>query len=103
MTRLRIDLPCRRISFARSAAEVLGDGLMRLTREAMREVFKIFLGLGWGDRRNGRAAARGRPRRVRSASIRNAYGCGPLQRCGPNGDEPDEPQALEVLREDRRH
>src|SRR5258705_10628777 len=34
-----------------------------------------------GDRRNGRAAARRRPRRVRSASIGNTYGCGPLQRC----------------------
>jgi len=37
-TRLTIDLPWRRNSFARSAAEVLGDGLMRRTRAAIREV-----------------------------------------------------------------
>ena len=38
-----MDLPWRRSSLARSAAEVLGDGLMRLTRAAMREVFTVFL------------------------------------------------------------
>jgi hypothetical protein len=38
-----MDLPCRRSSLARSAAEVLGDGLMRNTRSAMREVLTDFL------------------------------------------------------------
>jgi hypothetical protein len=42
-TRLTIDFPWRRSSFARSAADVLGEGLMRLTREAMREVFDMFV------------------------------------------------------------
>src|SRR3984957_15428751 len=37
-TRFTIDLPCRRNSLARSAAEVLGDGLMRRTRVAMRHL-----------------------------------------------------------------
>jgi len=36
-------LPWRRNSLARSAAEVLGDGLMRRTRAAIREVLTEFL------------------------------------------------------------
>jgi hypothetical protein len=38
-----MDWPCRRNSLARSAAEVLGDGLMRRTRVAMREALTGFL------------------------------------------------------------
>ena len=34
-----MERPARRNSFARSAAAVLGDGLMRRTRAAMRELF----------------------------------------------------------------
>ncbi len=44
-TRFTIDLPWRRSSLARSAAEVLGEGLMRRTRAAMREVVTRLPGL----------------------------------------------------------
>jgi len=42
-TRFTIDLPSRRISLARSAAAVLGEGLMRLTRWAIRDWFTVEL------------------------------------------------------------
>ena len=42
-TRFTIDLPWRRNSLARSAAAVLGEGLMRLTRSAIRDWFTVEL------------------------------------------------------------
>ena len=44
-------LPCRRSSLARSAADVLGEGLIRLTRPAMLKLVKE-MHLGVGARRN---------------------------------------------------
>src|SRR5687767_6947308 len=74
-TRLTIDLPWRRSSLARSAAEVLGEGLMRRTRAAMRVlVTGLFPWMARMDGRNGTHIHHARPRQDRSGSIGGAYG-----------------------------
>src|SRR5437870_5386668 len=76
-TRLTIDLPWRRSSLARSAAEVLGEGLMLRTRAAMREVVTSLPWMAGTYGCNGTHIGFPRPRRDRSGSIGGAYGDAP--------------------------
>src|SRR5918998_2553178 len=95
-TRLTIDRPSRRSWLARSAAEVLGDGLILRTRSAARVV--LVVGMGANYRRAERVA---KTSSVWLDSVRLWIGL-TLGSAGAWGSR-YEPEAPAVFREDRRH